>query len=220
MNIRTRTTTIVTTVWAARLIRNDRRPTDSPLAYHRPSRLQPSPARSSSTDTGPPGEPSAPATYGYFLTRRRRPTSIPTAAPVPHTLITFPNGVSASNVRNFAPGGNVVMTTVTKRAAPNEELVDWISRNVDTGVALVLSVGAMKVAANCPFAFVVPVDGVTLPAPDVRVMLMDAPTTGTPFESRTVTVIGALPPEPTADGMLAADRIAPGGAGSSKIRDQ
>ena len=112
------------------------------------------------------------------------------------------------------------MTTVTRRAAPNEELVDWISRNVDTGVALVLSVGAMKVAANCPFAFVVPVDGLTVPAPDVRVMLMDAPSTGVPFESRTVTVIGALPPEPTADGMLAADRITPGGAGSSKIRDQ
>src|SRR5438552_1981410 len=82
------------------------------------------------------------------------------------------------------------------------------------------TVSAMKVATNCPFAFVVPVDGVTLPAPEVRVMLMDAPSTGIPFESRTVTVIGALPPEPTADGMLAADRITPGGAGSSKIRDQ
>src|SRR5438552_2572389 len=146
--------------------------------------------------------------------------TVTSIAPAPPSLITFPNGVSASNVRNFAPGGNVVMTTVTRRAAPNEELVDWISRNVDTGVALVLSVGAMKVAANCPFAFVVPVDGLTVPAPDVRVMLMDAPSTGVPFESRTVTVIGALPPEPTADGMLAADRITPGGAGSSKIRDQ
>src|SRR5438093_8338370 len=50
-NIRTRTTMIVTTVWAARLIRNDRRPTDSPLAYHRPLRLQPSPASSGSTAT-------------------------------------------------------------------------------------------------------------------------------------------------------------------------
>src|SRR6266705_2590890 len=133
--------------------------------------------------------------------------TVTSIAPAPPSLITFPNGVSASNVRNFAPGGNVVMTTVTRRAAPNEELVDWISRNVDTGDAFVLSVGAMNVAANCPFAFVVPVDGVTLPAPDVRVMLMDAPSTGIPFESRTVTVIGALPPEPTADGMLAADRI-------------
>src|SRR5436309_13843134 len=42
---------IVTTVWAARLIKNDRSPTDSPFAYHRPSRLQPSPAWSGPTQT-------------------------------------------------------------------------------------------------------------------------------------------------------------------------
>src|SRR2546426_791914 len=38
-NIKTSTTMIVTTVRAARLIRNDRSPTASPFAYHRPSRL-------------------------------------------------------------------------------------------------------------------------------------------------------------------------------------
>src|SRR5712664_3064068 len=54
--MRTRTTTIVTTVWAARLIRNPRRPIGSPLAYHRPSRLQPSPASSGSTATQRAGE--------------------------------------------------------------------------------------------------------------------------------------------------------------------
>src|SRR3989442_6529697 len=50
-NIKTSTTMIVTTVCAARLIKNDRRPTDSPFAYHRPSRLQPSPAWSGPTQT-------------------------------------------------------------------------------------------------------------------------------------------------------------------------
>src|SRR5256885_5671191 len=50
-NIKTSTTMIVTTVWAARLIKNDRSPTDSPFAYHRPSRLQPSPAWSGPTQT-------------------------------------------------------------------------------------------------------------------------------------------------------------------------
>src|SRR5437867_6592169 len=69
-------------------------------------------------------------------------------APAPPSLMTFPNGVSTSNVRNCAPGGNVVMTTVTSLAAPNSELVDLISRKVDTGVAPAVSVGAVKVAAN------------------------------------------------------------------------
>ena len=37
-----------------------------------------------------------------------------------------------------------------------------------------------------------------MPRPEVREMLTEAPSTGWPWEFRTVTVIGALPPEATA----------------------
>src|SRR6266508_1706248 len=49
---------------------------------------------------------------------------------------------------------------------------------------------------------------------------MEAPSTALPDESRTVTVTGAVPPEATADGTVAEARMTPGGAGSSRIRDQ
>src|SRR2546421_5482385 len=60
--------------------------------------------------------------------------TVTSIAPVPPSLTTLPKGVSASNVRNCAPGGNVVMTAVTSRAAPGSQLGDLISRNVETGV--------------------------------------------------------------------------------------
>src|SRR5438093_13784067 len=58
--------------------------------------------------------------------------TVPSIAPVPPSLTTFPNGVSASNGRNFPPGGNDVMTTITKLAAQDEEIHEWNSTNVET----------------------------------------------------------------------------------------
>src|SRR2546425_13063653 len=81
----------------------------------------------------------------------RSSETVTSIAPAPPSLMTFPNGVSASHVRNCAPGGDGVKATVASLAAPHPHVVDLISTEGDTGVPPPVRLGGVEVAADLPF---------------------------------------------------------------------